>query len=290
MRYFAAAITLAACTTTQAPSGEVVVPACANEQLAVNSSYVVWYDTCSDAVESVQKNDRSATISVVAGGDGGVSSVVTIDDDYAYFSESNNLVRAPLAGGAVTVLATAQDYLFTQFPNQLAVDDANLYWSQQSLLSVPKDGSGPAQTLAASDLGAHVTTDADYVYWSRVESIHRHAKAGGSDEVLMTNGNLDSIDLMPVAVTSSSVFYLDDGAFALPTSGGAPAMVDSDGTGIAIAADSDYAYWAQPDQIVRGDASGNVTAIASAVGVLGIAGDDSYVYWDSSGAIYRAPK
>ncbi len=98
--------------------------------------------------------------------------ILVIDATNAYWVDigSNNISKAPLAGGTAVVLAAHDPSALNpvvEGPSALAVDATNLYWSNgggSGIYSVPIAGGTP--TLVATPLAPTcVAVDATSVYW-----------------------------------------------------------------------------------------------------------------------------
>jgi hypothetical protein len=285
---FTPLVLLAACSNSPtAPAGQVLVShACANDQVAVNSTYVAWLDTCGSTVDLLPKAGGAPM--TLAGGFS--ASVLLLDEQYAYFGDFNNIERVPLSGGAATQLASVEEDLATGLADQVAVDSTNLYASNGvSLLQMPKDGRTAFQPIATSEIGARIIVDNDAIYWAMTSAIHRLAKTQGStDQQLVVLDRPDNFLYEPIAVTATSLFYIDNQLYAIPKQGGAPVVVDTNAGGQpGLATDSQYAYWAQGNTLVRGDETGTTDQLAfSQDGIDGIAVDGTTAYYsDISGQL-----
>jgi hypothetical protein len=273
-----------------APPGQVLVSnACANDQIAVNSAYIAWLDTCGGTVDVLAKSGGSPTI--LAGGFD--ASALVIDDQCAYVGDIANIKRIPLSGGTPSQVATVEEDLSTGLADQYTVDTTNLYASDgNSLLQMPKDGSAPFQAIATSEIGARIVSDSDAIYWAMVSAIHRLAKNDSAvDQQLVVLDRPDNFLYEPIALTSTSLFYIDNQLYSIPKTGGAPVVVDANAGGQpGLATDTQYAYWAQGNTVVRGDETGAMNQLAySQDGIFGIAVDDTSVYYsDVAGQLFRA--
>ncbi len=105
---------------------------------------------------------------------------MVMDSQYIYFVNTiEGFVRkVPLTGGNAATLAQGLDY-----PNNVAVDDEYVYWSELGLNSgggsikrIPKNG-GPTTTLidGLGEVGG-LALDKDYVYWTEGGSLNKIAK------------------------------------------------------------------------------------------------------------------
>jgi hypothetical protein len=284
-------VVFGACTSDNptAPQGKVLASnACAHNQVAVNSAFIAWFDSCGDTLDVLPKaGGAPAALVGTAGG-----SVLVLDDQYAYFGDLDNIKRVPLAGGAATQLTKVEEELTSGLADQLAIDSTKLYSSNgTSLLAMPKDGSAPFETIAPSEIGARIIVDTDAIYWAMVSAIHRMAKTEGStDQTLVVLDRPDNFLYEPLGLTATTLYYIDNQLYAIPKTGGAPVVVDPHAGGQpGLATDSNYAYWAQTNTLVRGTETGTIEPLAfSPDGIEGIAVDASSVYWaDGGGQLLR---
>jgi uncharacterized protein DUF5050 len=170
-----------------------------------------------------------------------------------------SVVSLPLAGGAVTTIASGRDE-----PRGIAVDDLNIYWADQGsgmVLSIPKTG-GPIVTLALDQSApTSIALDTSNVYFT----------------------NFDDGTVMSVPKTGS-------------TGPSVVAMSQTQPSGIAV--DDTYVYWVN-DTTAGGvmelakTASPTTppTELAVADDPVGVAVDTTNVYFTSEneGVVYQVP-
>jgi sugar lactone lactonase YvrE len=119
-------------------------------------------------------------------------------------------VSAPLAGGNVTTLFSAQSS-----PDSIAMDSAHLYWANTyaaAVMAGSKDGGG-AVMLAPIDVDPEtpivIAVDAVSVYWTtnNVGTVMKAPLVGGSATTLYSKVNSQPEG---IAVDDSSVYFADN--------------------------------------------------------------------------------
>ncbi len=195
----------------------------------------------------------------------------------------------------VTVLV---DDAATDGPEDLAVDETHVYWTEKNLDTVlrrPKSLSGPTETLATGQLGAaEVEVDATHVYWTNSQDhrVMRRAKtpAGAPLEVVATGQTgawglaLDATHVYWTTTTGDTVMRRAKTLGASTPETVASAQDEPYG----LAVDATHVYWG-----TRGTTSPGVkrrdkalaTAVqnvANSVKVVVVVLDGTYVYWGES--------
>lgn len=86
---------------------------------------------------------------------------IAVDGTSVYWSEVEGTIRkAPLGGGAATVLAEAQD-----IPGAIALDQNYVYWANvTAIVKAPLAGGTPTQL--AGEGAASIALDATHIYWT----------------------------------------------------------------------------------------------------------------------------
>ncbi len=211
--------------------------------------------------------------------DGGSTSVVAQqlaqdqvgDVDAIYFStvaaDAGAVMRLPKDGGAVQQLATTG----TSGP-AIAVDDAYVYWLDQTgFMRVSKAGGQP-ETLTQSQIFncQRLLVDSANLYWTTaslddggvIELVERMPKTGGAIEVLTTTADIDTalaIDDNAIywTTSSSSIVRLDKATKQISAiSTGAHSGSES-----AIVVDSARAYWINSSNIYDAPLDGGAEAL-----------------------------
>lgn len=137
-------------------------------------------------------------------------------DDTNVYWVGEGVFTAPRAGGTATTLATARDVAAG-----LAIDEANVYWSDSSdpvspIMRTPKAG-GPSVTLASHQLGATgFATDGHDVYWTIDET------AGAVVKVAVDGGSVITL----ASATSPGAIAVDEtGVYWAELQGAGPASL-----------------------------------------------------------------
>jgi len=178
-----------------------------------------------------------------------------IDGAAAYFvsrrpgSDVEELVRAPLAGGAPSELAALSHPFGTR---AIAVDDRFVYWNEfGDIWKVPKAGGGAEHLATASDIFAIATDGTDVFFTDRGKSV----SGVGSVGHMPANGGpiewVASEQRLPwgLAVDEANVYWVSNadrvgGVYARPKSGGAAfAIAILQNAPVYVAVDVTYVYW-----------------------------------------------
>jgi hypothetical protein len=199
-------------------------------------------------------------MSMTVAADDGPIADLTADDTWVYWDSGQRVSarKAPIAGGAVIVLAD-QGATVGMSGGQIHLGaDGNLYWVSLSnaLLSVPTAGGAP--NLIAQGVSWEFVIDATSAYFfdSPTGSISKLPLTGGSATPLASTGSssalspplmLDGAYLYWFGTTSSQV---GTSISKVPVAGGSVTPVlDFDGVnfGNTIAIDGNNVYWIEPN-------------------------------------------
>lgn len=233
------------------------------------------------------------------------------DGKFVYWLNTDgSVMKAPIAGGAWTELATGPVMpLFGTSDRGLALDADNVYWvncgsgkSDGQVLKVSKNG-GKVTVLADGEFHpVAIAVDADNVYYTTLGwgfqdnplAVGRVLKVpvmGGTPTVIASGQSSPNA----LAVDSSGVYwsnYFGNSMMKAPLNGGAPVTLATvQGTPKDFALDSAYLYWLQDttndERVMRVPLAGGdaVRLSTSALGNLvpfSIALDCSHVYWTAA--------
>ena len=230
----------------------------------------------------------------------GVSVYWTIAGDS--FTPTGVVESAPLLGGAVTRIASAQ-----LLASDLEVSNGYVYWANQgttgagAIMRAPVSGGG--STLVASEPNNDaiaIAVDATHVYWG---SFHQTGSA--VRRVLTSGGAATTLSSEPqrrpsaVVVDGSFVYwtrYAEGSLARMPLAGGTVTpLVQGVPQLHTVTRDGQFLYFANSSLIqrVRSDGTSPLTLVqgASAGPQYGfdLAVDATHVYWSDSSGIYRIP-
>jgi hypothetical protein len=164
---------------------------------------------------------------------------LAVDATSIYFA-GPGLMKAPLGGGSASVLAASSAY-------EIALDDANVYWTDDTgfVLAVPKAGGSYTQ-LATGQGPAGIAVDGTNVYYTTSDgTVWKVAKDGSSPAVALANdaGN----EPWGIAVDATDVYYVTNEKGTVekvPIAGGCATILASgqaEPQGIAV--DGSNVYW-----------------------------------------------
>jgi len=222
------------------------------------------------------------------------TSYFAVNASHVYFTENADVARVPRAGGSVQVLSQSER------PGAMALDQANVYWSDgalsgATLQKVPLAG-GTAQQLATGIWASNIVVDASYVYASLDDSsgtgsIVKVPIAGGAAVTLapaqLNNGQL--------AIDSTYVYWvsLGDGTQMNNTNGSVMRVPKAGGTVVPLAANvngprslvlaNNFVYFGNRVSIQKvPTTSGAVSTVTTTTGATALAADAGSIYAGSN--------
>jgi hypothetical protein len=121
-----------------------------------------------------------------------ISLSLFVDGAQAYWSSyyDQEVVAAPLAGGALKVIASAS------YPNDIAVDGKSVYYGDdQGLWAASKSGGTPSSIVSTSTGVYNVATDGTNAYYSDGSALYRVSTGGGTPVLVHTAGSVTKIEV-----------------------------------------------------------------------------------------------
>lgn len=229
--------------------------------LAVTATHAVWINyesgTLQDGMALIAAPKAGGAAAGFAENSPDANSGLAADGDRFWFANFGvNAVRSAQLGQSYANVSEGQSN-----PAQVAVDDAFVYWTNQSesadnggVMRAPRDGSAAAEDLAPEiESATGIALDADAVYVTAGSGIHRVPKVGGGSD-WNVGGQFDPVG---ITVSNGRVFWVNAGG------GG------SSGTVMTVEAGA-------PAATVQTLASGQATPRLVAV-------DDTQVFWTNHG-------
>ena len=252
-------------TITQTPLGEVhqipkhggaVIVLGAEQPLpgaiAVNDTTVFWANLNSPVINQATIGMPPATLFAE---DSGALWGVAADAQAVYWTRddgdpaTSGVVRAPLDGGAPTLIAMGGDQ-----PYAITIDADSVFWTDRDtgeVLSVPHAGGTP---VVLADLQAEpyrIAQHGDYVYWTNnscnqgPDCIMRARKDGTEAPMAVAGGQSAPY---AIAVDAENVYWTDEGyqrVMRAPIGGGTPEILAATQPGLVhMTMDDMYVYWA----------------------------------------------
>lgn len=296
---------LAACSNSDPleglPRGEVLVSdVCIRAHyewpyLVNTQDSLLWISPCDGSIREASKRDGSVRILV---GNEPLAAMLAADEGNVFWTRidrntsAGDLVTASRLGGDPVVLAKAQQEMLDVLPQQLVIDQTNVYRSEFSnILSVPKDGSTAQQVVARGNSGPFLAVDAEYIYWASLSSVHRQRKGTTVDEQLAQSGTI----WMPIALTEHAVFFWnpnEEQLYRIDKATGTPEIVLHDWPATVAFVSDGVAnlYWQSGSALVRTSEDGEVTPIVRLDGTaVAVAVDHDFIYWVENSTLYSAP-
>lgn len=218
------------------------------------------------------------------------ASAVAVDGTSAYWTVNappGSIIKAPLAGGSPTILASAIDS-----PDSIAVDRDTLYWTSGagSVSAVPTSGGTSRVVATGQPSPSAIAAKDGVVYWanSTPSGAIMKADAKGEPQPLVASVNMPC----GVAVDGDAVYYTSYGSGVVSRvakSGGAPTVL---ATGQAfpcgVTVGSMGVYWlnvGHPSSVMHvAKDGGKVEKVASVSGnpAVSIAMEDMTLFWTTT--------
>jgi hypothetical protein len=257
--------------------------------IAVSSTHVYWINpgALSGAVRRVPTGGGTAT---TVAGNQTAPAHLAIDGSNVYWTYTTGIRKAPLAGGAVSLVTS---WASGPVPTGLASDGNDVYWCMDNgdIRRVPVGGGAQSLLISAVTPGG-LTTDTTHFYWGDYDGVYKRPKPDNTSFVWLTNQQQSDVHVLDVHA-GQIYFGLFNTVSRMSTSGEPISTVDTSTSGAsAVAADDTYVYWSTAGGTLRRALAVGNGAVDLAVGATRVAVDSTYVYWTNagSGQILRAVK
>ncbi len=270
------------------------------------SAYTVWdnklYFSDREKVASVPVTGGFATV-LAEGLAGDAEGKIAVDANHVYLltnaDGSDQVVRVPLGGGAIEILATAGSI------DGVAIDDDSIFWLDNwanELKVLPKLGGEPVTASTGVFLGDRMIVRDGFLYFAGSQAINR-IPAGGPFPVSPASISL-GYDPSDFAIGPTDVFFastVDQLVAKVPLSGGGLVeLATEQPTAEVLTIDDSWVYYAPayagpPTEIRKVNQKGGspkavATTTAPNTSLGRIVVDDTHLYWAEGTAIWRAPK
>jgi hypothetical protein len=204
------------------------------------------------------------------------------DTDY-----SQSMRKMPVAGGAVTTLASGQLNTI-----QLTLDASYVYWTggiNSDVMKVPLGGGAVTTLASGQEFPIGIAVDAARVYWASKTNpgTVRSMPLGGGAITISSSGQPGLV--WSIALDATSMYMVSEGSILtkVPLTGGTPVeLAPSDGKGQGynyVAVDATHVYWTTDDAVMKVPVGGGAPIILASnqQSSAGIVVDATNVYWTS---------
>jgi hypothetical protein len=210
-------------------------------RLAATETSLYW--TRSDG--SVLRAQVGSEPEILASGQSSPGDLV-VDATHVYWANlgDGTIVRAPLEGGAVTIVVADAGQAWS-----LAISATTLSWTDNMTgdVRVMSLAGGPPITLATTQGAWSIAMDATRVYWTTLfEGSVFAAPIGGGAKTPLVTGFTAPADLVLAGDRLLFGTSNDAGVYAVPLAGGEKIALAPEG-GFGIAADEHHVYFGEYD-------------------------------------------
>jgi sugar lactone lactonase YvrE len=132
-------------------------------------------------IKRIDLKDGAVSV-LVKGGQKIPSAALAVDEKFLYWSDGGNILRVAKEGGESEAIVQGAPN-----PDEMSVDDANIYWliwtgegsPPEPLMFAPKKGGEAKQLTDAQNATSALSIDKDFVYWMTGRGIRKISKQGG---------------------------------------------------------------------------------------------------------------
>ena len=220
--------------------------------VAVDSTSVYWTDNPNGAESEILRALRGGGATTVLWTGPVITTGIVVDGANLYWGirqDGGSLMKMPVGGGDVAVLATSPSANGLCPSGCIAVDSTNVYWAPSgSIMKVPLAG-GPSVALATTTGLSSIAVAGDGVYWTEGSNVLRVGLDGAAATTIASypNGSAGTL-----AVDSANAYWSGSTGSGnviakAPLGGGAPSTLVTlqvDGLGVltALAVDAKSVY------------------------------------------------
>jgi hypothetical protein len=263
--------------------------------MAADASNVYWANATSGTVMSVPIRGGEPVTLASSPHDSPHS--VAVDATNVYWATDSSIMKAPLGGGAASVVGKAYE------ADAVAVDEQNVYWGALSTIEAAPIGGGKTTTVVFNPgrpMGL-AFRDGNILWADDRDRRVMTLKLGTHNRTVLASGGQNCQNL---AVDATYAYWTDTGAGTVsrvPLAGGNPVTLATgqDGPG-AIAVDTGNVYWTTRTSVMKLSLHGGTPHyVAADRRPVSIALDATSIYWldegdrfkgYSDGSVMKAPK